>query len=252
MNLFKSYKENCRNIKEPIKIMVVGEKFVGKTTLINNLHNRTGVNLEYSEVMGTDTFNTISYLYFDNTDVVLLVFDIMNADSFRYVINEWYKNVIKYNKNNREIGFFLIANKSDLILSEIDKLRPNDPRDYAKENNINFHLINHNDKETYNILEKDIVNMVLSLSQAKKISLLDNIFYIDSADNTSKKIISNKKQLEGLFNEIYGNKWKTDKDTLDIYYNIMNTNQNTNSFTNLYGESYYNIYNNSVNNCIII
>jgi GTPase SAR1 family protein len=232
-------------MKEPIKIMVVGEKFVGKTTLINNLHNMTGVNLECYEVPYSDTFNTISYLYFDNTDIVLLVFDIMNADSFRYVINEWYKNIIKYNKNTREIGFFLIANKSDLIVSEIDKLRPNDPKDYAMENSISFYLINHNDKENYNILNKNIIDT--SLNIIKKNIKKDENNIGDDIDNST-----NKKQLEGLFNEIYGNKWKTDKDTLDIYYNIMNTNQNTNSFTNLYGESYYNIYTNSINNCIII
>ncbi len=247
MNLFKSYKENCRNIKEPIKIMVVGDKFVGKTTLINNLHNMVCVkdklNLEYSEVIGTDTFSTISYLYFDNTDIVLLVFDIMNADSFRYVINEWYKNIMKYNKNTREIGFFLIANKSDLIVSEIDKLRPNDPKDYAMENHISFYLINHNDKENYNILKTDIIDKSLNIIK-KNIKKNGNGNDIDNS--------TNKNQLESLFNEIYGNKWKTDKDTLDIYYNILNTNQNTNSFTNLYGESFYNIYNNSVNNCIIL
>jgi GTPase SAR1 family protein len=241
ISLFKSYKKNSSNMKDPIKIMVVGEKFVGKTTLINNLHNMTGVNLECYEVLYSDTFSTISYLYFDNTDIVLLVFDIMNADSFRYVINEWYKNIMKYNKNTREIGFFLIANKSDLIVSEIDKLRPNDPKDYSMENHISFYLINHNDKENYNILKKDIIDKSLNIIK-KNIKKNGN-----NIDNST-----NKKQLEGLFNEIYGNKWKTDKDTLDIYYNIMNTNQNTNSFTNLYGESYYNIYNNSVNNCIII
>ena len=54
----------------------------------------------------------------------------MDADSFRYVINEWYKNIINICRNNsHEIKFFLIGNKSDLIKTDLDKMRPNDPRD---------------------------------------------------------------------------------------------------------------------------
>ncbi len=242
-----------KNSKYSIKIMVVGDKSVGKTTIINKLLNINDqkIDLEYSEIVSNDNFNIISYLYFDKIDIVLLIFDIMNADSFRYVINEWYKNIIKHNKynldnNDKQIIFFLIGNKSDLIISDIDKFRPNDPRDYAKENNINFHLINQKDEETYNNLYKDIFNTCLFILELKKNNIILN------SDNINNKIISNRKNLEGLFNEIYGNKWKSNESVVDIYNSILNTN----SFTNSYGDSFYNVYNNSLsfelNRCSIL
>ena len=35
------------------------------------------------------------------------------------------------------------------------------------------------------------------------------------------KRMSNKKKLEELFNEIYGNKWRSDESTIDIFNNIL-------------------------------
>ena len=179
--------------KVPVKIIALGGHGVGKTTALYKLYNinyeiepcrsvitdnlvdesESRLTLHYNDISSHEVFSTISYLHIKNSDIILLFFDIMDADSFRYVINEWYKNIINICRNNsHEIKFFLIGNKSDLIKTDLDKMRPNDPRDYAMEKGMNFYLLNKYDTELYTKLRQDIIKTSYLITHKKKIYLL--------------------------------------------------------------------------------
>jgi small GTP-binding protein len=235
--------------KTSIKILALGPPNVGKTTALYKLYNfnyeiepsrsiladhlvdesESRLKLYYNDISSCEVFSTISYLNINEADIILLFFDIMNADSFRSVINDWYKNIINLcTKTQNKITFFLIGNKSDLIKTDIDKMRPNDPRDYAMENGINFYLLNKYDNELYIKLKQDIIKTGYLVTQRKKVHLYEKEIQTESSSY-------NKEHINNLFIDLYGSNWRDNTELVDIYNKMIN--KNTYSF--LY------------NNCII-
>ena len=225
--------------KTSIKIIALGGPKVGKTTALYKLYNfnyeiepdksvladhlidesESRLKLYYNDISRYEVFSTISYLHLSEADIILLFFDIMNADSFRYVINDWYKNIIELceKANNNSIKFFLIGNKSDLIKTDIDKMRPNDPRDYAIENGMKFYLVNKYDKDSYMKLRDEIIKTSYLLVQKKKVHMYDKDIQKESSSY-------NKEQINSLFIDLYGVDWKNNNELVDIYNNMVNKN----------------------------
>ena len=123
-----------------IKIILVGEGFTGKTSIIHQaMINQfkedvdvTSVPTQFSyavqtesnekvifdiwDTAGQEKFRTVNMLFFKNAQVALLVYDITNRKSFEELKNFWFNHVKEHANKNVLIG--IIGNKSDLFVDE--------------------------------------------------------------------------------------------------------------------------------------
>jgi GTPase SAR1 family protein len=174
----KTIKPNNNINQKNIKIIVLGEHFSGKTSVIQRfIYNKitkeyiTTTNIEnfkcpfidYNNNLVELTFidtppihqikNKLIFFFNDNIDIILFVFDVTNKGSFQRLIK--YINDIEFNEN-MIIG--IIANKQDLC-PEYIKYKIHELKDYCYENNISFLVISIL-KDTEHIF--DFLNIILS------------------------------------------------------------------------------------------
>lgn len=134
----KDYKENkeYKNYDEIVKIVLIGDSGVGKTSILrritdddfsNNFISTIGVDfkiitykikknnkekilkIQFWDTAGQERFRNITNSYYRNAKIILVVFDMHNRESFENV-NSWISLVKKYN-NNEKIKIILICNK---------------------------------------------------------------------------------------------------------------------------------------------
>ncbi len=118
-----------------IKVILVGESKVGKTSLINQYINNEdtlsyiatmgadkslkNINIEGKEVtleifdtVGQPDYRIVNKIFMKNTKIALIVYDITNRESFEELPG-WINNVKEINQSS-DIILSIIANKSDL------------------------------------------------------------------------------------------------------------------------------------------
>ena len=142
--------------KVKIKVILIGDSGVGKTNLINiatgnrfDINEKTTIASNYSvkkmvinekeyiiklwDTIGQEKFRQLSKIFFSNSKIVILVYDITNKVSFEALPN-WLKDV------EEEIGLDfvrgVVANKMDLYLNE--EIKENEGEEYAKSINAKF------------------------------------------------------------------------------------------------------------------
>ena len=140
-----------------LKVILVGDAGVGKTNLINILmekefnSNQTSTitaafyqkpvkvnkkiyNLHIWDTMGQERLKSLTRIFFKNSKIVILVFDITRKDSFEG-LQYWYNEIKQILGDNIIIG--LCGNKSDLFMEQV--VSEEEAEKYAK--NINAKMI---------------------------------------------------------------------------------------------------------------
>ena len=139
-----------------IKVILIGDSGVGKTNLINiatgngfDANENTSVACNYTvkklvingkeyiinlwDTIGQEKFRQLTKIFFNNSKIVILVYDITRKESFEALPN-WLKDV------EEEIGLDfvrgVVANKMDLYLDE--EVKGNEGEEYAKSINAKF------------------------------------------------------------------------------------------------------------------
>ena len=143
---------------EGIKIVLIGESGVGKTSIIKRyIDNKFEANIEPSlggsffakdlivndgekltfeiwDTAGQERYRSLAQIFYKNAKVAILVYDITRQNSYNELTKFWY-NKVKENTNSAII-LFLAANKSDL--AELEEVKEDDAKKFAKEKNIDF------------------------------------------------------------------------------------------------------------------
>ena len=139
---------------ETVKVVLIGESGVGKTSIIARFINDTfdpncvtslgasyiSKNLTFPEhqktikfdiwdTAGQEKYRSLAKVFYKDAMMIIFVYDITNKNSFDEIKNFWYKQ-IKDNILSPPI-FALAANKSDLYESE--KVDEKEARDFADE-----------------------------------------------------------------------------------------------------------------------
>ena len=182
---------------EILKIVIIGESSVGKTTIISQFIdkifleelnityggsfssksvkcedlNKT-INLELWDTAGQERYRSVTKMFYKDADIVLLVYDITCKQSFEELKNYWMEQVIE--SSLKEAMLVIVANKSDLI--EREQVEEEEARKYAKEKNASFFIISAKDHFLVNELFKEIIK---KYSGSKKV-----IFLEDKEDST--------------------------------------------------------------------
>lgn len=118
------------------KILLVGDKNIGKTSLLNRYTNQyyplntvptIGVDmvlkyfylndlsykLQLWDMSGNDRYRNIITTYFNKCDVIIFAYDITNYESFENIVN-WIDDIRDFNDNFSNVIKILIGTKSDL------------------------------------------------------------------------------------------------------------------------------------------
>ena len=159
--------------EEKIKIILLGESTVGKTSIINRFMERDfethelgtiGIEqirkkikikisektifciLKIYDSAGQERFKSLSNSYIRQSDGIVIVYDISNKKSFDSIVY-WMKN-IKDNKSNDYIPIIIVGNKIDL--EEKRKVFQNDI-DRLFKNNADIFFLESSAKNNYNI-----------------------------------------------------------------------------------------------------
>ena len=181
--------------EEILKIVLIGESSVGKTSIINQFIEKTfqdnlnstiagtfnsklircedlnkSLKLEIWDTAGQERYRSVSKMFYKDADVALLVYDITNKTTFEALNNYWIKQVLENSFKN--ILLYIIANKSDLI--DIEQVDEEEARNYSKSINASFFAISAKDSISINELFKDI---------AKKYSGAKNVKIMDTSDD---------------------------------------------------------------------
>ena len=142
--------EEKTNDEDGIKVILVGDSGVGKTSLINisigmKFNNKEKISsastfsikkinidekeykLHLWDTMGQERLRYLTQLYFNNAKIVIFVYDIAVRKSFESLPG-WVKDVEEKLGDNIVKG--VVANKSDLYLEQ--QVNDDEGREYAK------------------------------------------------------------------------------------------------------------------------
>ena len=145
---------------ETLKIVLIGESAVGKTSLISQFidqvfqddqqstiggtfstktiqcGNGKILKLEIWDTAGQERYRSVTKLFYKDANAALLVYDISNKYTFEELQNYWIDQV--RDSSPKDIILAIVANKSDLIESEqVDEATA---REFAKDNGALFAL----------------------------------------------------------------------------------------------------------------
>ena len=145
---------------ESLKIVIVGEAGVGKTSIISqfidkffddelqastgasfsakilSFDNGKSVKIELWDTAGQERYRSLTKIFFQNSSAVAFVYDITRLNSFDEIKNYWLKQIKESAPNN--IIKALVANKYDLIDKE--QVDEEEARKLAEDNDCLFYL----------------------------------------------------------------------------------------------------------------
>ena len=149
-------KEGNKNITNKYKIIFLGDTGIGsKTSLIKRMNHKVftpnitnknscsffsksikikngkKVIMNFWDINGHEIFRNLTKKFLENSDCVVLGYDVTNINSFKNIEDFWYK----FSKDNSGTNLiYLIGNKIDLINER--KVEKDIARSFAEKNNI--------------------------------------------------------------------------------------------------------------------
>jgi len=223
--------------KPEIKVILLGDSGVGKTTSLINIFGMKKENgeeiipnatilidtltdksnpefdLVYYDTAGQERFQSIVPSYFRQADIALIVFDIMKSETHRNALNVWLEMV---NDINQEIPckVFMVGNKIDLLETSLDYQRLNDPTLHAIDNDLTLKFLGKNDLESYEKLREEIKENALQVLEWRKEHAGQFTDYFTYGYWFPKEELETpeKHPFDEVFKEIYGDDWEKNED----------------------------------------
>ena len=163
--------------EESIKVVLIGESGVGKTSIISQFtkglfnqdimstngatfstkkkkfkeQNKT-LSFEIWDTAGQEKYRSLAKMFFKDAAVALLVYDITSKNSF-IEMKDYWANSIKEN-GPKQMIMYIVGNKSDLY--EREAIREEEAREYAKSQNIPLWFTSAKDSTGINELFEEI------------------------------------------------------------------------------------------------
>lgn len=143
---------NSESEENSIKIVLVGESGVGKTSIIEryiyeSFDNSTestlaagfsrkelkfpelniSLSLDLWDTAGQEIYRAIAKTYYKNAAIAILVYDITRKDSFDEMCNYWYKQIKE--SGEKDVIFGIAGNKCDMFVEQ--KISEKEGKEFA-------------------------------------------------------------------------------------------------------------------------
>ena len=179
------------NYDEKIKIMIIGESKIGKTSLIsrycnnkfiggaylstigidfqikNLVINKKNIRLQIWDTAGQERYRNIAKNYFQSSDGFIIVYDISDIESFEK-LDYWIEQIKTNSQEN--IKMILFGNKCDLI--DDRQIKKEEGEEYAKTKKTKFFEVSAKDgtnvNEAFEYFVNDILNSFSQTENYKK------------------------------------------------------------------------------------
>ena len=182
------------NEEEIIKIVLIGDEGVGKTSIISRYKNDTSIeNMETSlgasfcgkkiqigdktvliniwDTAGQEKYHSISISFYRDAKIVCLVYDITNQDSFVNLKEKWLKDVQNYGEKNTILA--VVGNKFDLF--EKEQVTEKEAREFAEKRGAIFMSTScENGGDNIKELFESLAKKYLSLKYNSKLNEMKN------------------------------------------------------------------------------
>ena len=177
-----------------IKVILLGESGVGKTSLINvtlggefndqitstissyyvkkdYIINSQKYHINLWDTAGEEKYKYLTKLFYKGSDIVVFVYDITSKKSFEN-LNNWINEVRDTIDNKYICG--IVGNKKDLFVSEV--VKEDEGKEFAKNHNMKFKLVSAKDgpKSFTDFLEELINDSLENLKEKRKEVSLKN------------------------------------------------------------------------------
>ena len=195
---------------EPIKIVLLGETSVGKTSIITrftqnsfNPNTLSSLNAQFVtktieinsekitfdlwDTAGQEKYRSLAKIFYKDAKVIIFVYDITNKKSFDEIKNYWY-NETKENVEEENVIFCLVGNKNDLY--EEEKISEKDAQEFADSINAIF-------KSTSALSNVGIPNLFENIGK----KILDPNFDYKAADKKIAEEFLKRHQAEDIDKE---------------------------------------------------
>ena len=178
--------ETENELEESLKVVLVGESGVGKTSIINqfakgnfnqDLMSTNGatfttkkkefkdsngrskhISFEMWDTAGQEKYRSLAKMFFKEASVALIIYDITHLKSFEEIKNYWMALVKENSPKN--IIMYIVGNKSDLIAKEV--IKEEVAREYARSEKVRFYLTSAKDRIGIEELFNEIGNIYLN------------------------------------------------------------------------------------------
>jgi small GTP-binding protein len=165
-----------------IKVVLVGESAVGKTSMITrfvenifkpgtmsslsaNFVSKTleisknqSIKLDIWDTAGQEKYRALTKIFYQDAKVIILVYDITSKESFKELKEYWY---VKTKENGKQdVVFAVVGNKNDLY--EKEEIERTEGEKFAKEIGAIFHETSALTSNGINELFKDIAMKFVS------------------------------------------------------------------------------------------
>ena len=165
--------------KVKISVITLGDKGVGKTSIIKRIHddsfqeimlstigiddffierNYTKRNIKialcFKDTAGQELYKELPLQYIRKSDIVLLVFS--TIETLNTIRERWY-NFYKENANLEKSKFILVGNKSDIFGDESEEIE-RQGQEFSEEINAHFITCSAKSKDNIDTLEQIIID----------------------------------------------------------------------------------------------
>ena len=198
-------------IDEEIKLILLGESGVGKTSIIERyLYNKfnedyfPSITMNYAEkdieinkktirlniwdTIGQEKYRSLSNLFLNNTEIVILVYSIDDSNSFKEL--EYWNNLAK-KQIDPNVFLGVVGNKSDLYLNQ--QVSQLEGKQYAEKNNAIFAQLSAKDNR---LGINDYINKLVS--EYLKVKILNKNKQNNKNIKKEKGIILSNEKLNSL------------------------------------------------------
>ena len=177
-----------------IKLILVGDKLVGKTSIITQFSEKQFSNeyiptigsdktmkeieikgeklkLEIWDTVGQEQYRAVNKIFIKNAQIALIVYDITNRKSFEN-LNNWYNLIFEINKDSNVI-VGVTANKTDLYENQV--VDSEEGKNFADEKKISFFETSAKDYESIENVFFEICEDYLVQKKRKEEKQKENI-----------------------------------------------------------------------------